>query len=129
MKWSLCRWRLEVDLQGRFYAYHACCYILRARLLHPKKLSIRCFGPHPWLFLQLRSEDMPEKMDDGLDSMTSNGSSIDGDVSRLTTEQKHEMRDYLAAEAAKLQAEAEQGEASSAAVLPHTWWIQRCATL
>lgn len=42
----------------------------------------------------------------------------------LTTEQKQQMRDYLAAEAAKLDAEAAQGEPSTAAVLPHTGWMR-----
>ena len=70
--------------------------------------------------LQLHSEDMPADVDHGPHSATSrDGSSSDGDVSVLTTEQKQEMRDYLAAEAAKLEAEARRGELLTACMLLH----------
>ncbi len=65
--------------------------------------------PQMRLLLQLHTEHMPADVDGKAPSVISNGSSSDGDVSRLTAEQKHEMRDYLAAEAAKLEAEARQG--------------------
>ena len=70
--------------------------------------------------LQVDSEDMPADVAPVPHSALSrDGSSSDGDISVLTTEQKQEMRDYLAAEAAKLEAEARRGELLTACMLLH----------
>ncbi len=75
--------------------------------------------PHMWLLVQIHSEHMPADMDHGPPSVTSNGSSSEAELSRLTTEQKQQMKDYLAAEVAKLEAEAKQGG---------PYWQTSCST-